>query len=159
MKTITTRRTVAAVLLALSAALAAAQTAQPANGRMRIITPYTESGFRTFDGRSLSAQDVQTAIRRAATMRRWKLAPAGPGHMTATYKDDDEIAVVDIEYDARHFTINYRDSSNLYFRTVSALPYVDPKGNIAPPGTKLIHKEYVEWVDDLRNTIRLALEN
>src|SRR5688572_27918624 len=88
---------------------------------------------------SMSMNEVQTAIRRAGTSLGWYINPEGPGHLIGRLPVRTHLAVVDIEHDAKSYSIKYRESANLN------------------AGHGMIHPNYNEWVQSLDRAIRSQL--
>lgn len=89
----------------------------------------------------LTMSDVNKAIKRAGAALGWQMQDAGPGHIIGTLHLRDHAAVVDITYDTKSYSINYKDSSNLQYDAA--------KGEI--------HKNYNGWIQNLENGIRTQL--
>jgi hypothetical protein len=86
-----------------------------------------------------TTQSVEAAIIRAGSGLGWRMAPQGPGRMTGTLALRTHVAVVDIQFDSKTYSIKYKDSTNL-----------DYTGNS-------IHKNYNGWIENLDNAIRVQL--
>ena len=67
-----------------------------------------------FPGRGTSAGRADQ-IRRAAAAQGWSIETRAPGLLRGTLNRRDQVAVVDIPYDARRFSIRYVRSSNLNY--------------------------------------------
>ena len=65
----------------------------------------------------------------------------GPGRLTGRLALRQHTAVIDIEHDAKSYSIKYRDSTNLDARD------------------GMIHKNYNNWVQNLDKGIRAQLLN
>jgi len=89
--------------------------------------------------KSLSMNDVRTAIIRAGSGLGWTMAPEAPGRIKGTLNVRQHMAVVDITHDTKSYSIKYRDSQGLH----------------AKDGT--IHKNYNGWVQNLDKRIRNEL--
>jgi hypothetical protein len=89
--------------------------------------------------KSATVQDVEKAISRAGATMGWQMAPQGPGKMEGVLVLRNHRAVVDINYDAKNYTIKYKDSSNLQY-----------------DGTT-IHPNYNGWIQNLDKAIRAQL--
>lgn len=74
---------------------------------------------------------VTEAISKAGFSLGWQMNPDTPGHMTGTLRLRSHVAVVDITYDTKIFSITYADSSNLKY------------------DGRIIHKNYNSWVQNL----------
>ena len=83
--------------------------------------------------------DVEQAIMRAGAGLGWVMTPARPGLVTGRLALRTHVAVVDITYDAKSFSIKYKDSVNLDY----------DGGNI--------HKNYNGWIENLDRSIRSNL--
>lgn len=80
---------------------------------------------------------VTQAIKRAGIGLGWQMSEDGPGRITGRLALRSHVAVVGITYDTRHFSISYRDSTNLKY-----------------DGSQ-IHNNYNEWVRNLEQAIRV----
>ncbi len=78
---------------------------------------------------------VKNAIIRAANSLGWQVSDVAPGHMIGTLNIRSHQAVVDITYSTEHYSINYKDSTNLKH-----------KGN-------MIHSNYNGWIKRLSAAI------
>lgn len=108
----------------------------------RIAPIYNVSGDAVQSNKpNLTMGDVQKAITRAGATLGWQMEDAGPGHMIGTLHLRNHVAVVDITYDTKSYSIKYKDSTNLQ--------YDASKGEI--------HKNYNGWVQNLENGIRVQL--
>lgn len=87
-------------------------------------------------GVTRTASDVEKAIRNAGTATGWKMQSPKPGLIVASYSWRSHTAVVDITYDARTYTIAYKDSTNLNY-----------------DGTN-IHRNYNYYVQELEKAIQ-----
>jgi hypothetical protein len=83
--------------------------------------------------------DVEQAIMRAGAGLGWVMTPVRPGLVTGRLALRTHVAVVDITYDTKSFSIRYKDSVNLEY----------DGGNI--------HKNYNGWIDNLEREIRANL--
>lgn len=95
-------------------------------------------------GKTLTAEQVQQAILRAGPMSGWVIQQEQPGRMmgrAAFGAGDRHVAVVNIQYDAKTYSITYRDSVNL----------------AANPAENKIHKAYNDKVASLDRAIRNEL--
>ena len=86
--------------------------------------------------KDLTTDDVSKAILRAGATLGWEMTPGKPGHITGTLKLRNHVAVVDIDYNAKSYSIKHRESTNLNY-----------------DGTN-IHKNYNSWVQNLEKGIR-----
>ena len=108
------------------------------------ITNVENAPVPTATGKTLTADEVQKAIMRAGTMTGWVIQPEQPGRLmgrSAFGAGERHVAVVTIQYDAKSYSINYRDSVNLN----------------ADTGMNQIHRAYNEKVSTLDRAIRNEL--
>ena len=90
-------------------------------------------------GKNLTMTEVNNAIMRAGSQLGWQMQPTGPGRISGRLALRTHLAVVDIEHDAKSYSIKYRDSTNLDARD------------------GMIHKNYNGWVQNLDKAIRAQL--
>jgi hypothetical protein len=88
-------------------------------------------------GKTLSMTEVQQAIMRAGTQLGWQMQPEGPGRLSGRLALRTHLAVVDIQHDAKSYSIKYRDSTNLDARD------------------GMIHRNYNGWIQNLEKAIRV----
>jgi hypothetical protein len=88
----------------------------------------------------VGAQDIETAITRAGKILGWQMIPKGSGQIEGTLLLRTHKAVVDITYDAKAYSIKYKDSANLDY-----------------DGTN-INRGYNRWVKSLDDTIKSQLK-
>ena len=81
---------------------------------------------------------VQAAIKQAGASLGWSMRDVAPGHIEARLPIRAHVAVADIFYNSKDFSIKYKDSTNLNY---------DPKDNT-------IHANYNGWVQNLEKAIR-----
>lgn len=90
-------------------------------------------------GKTATMQDVERAILKAGASLGWTMSPVRPGLVTGRITLRTHVAVVDITYDARAFSIKYKESTGLDYAN----------GNI--------HKNYNGWIENLDREIRANL--
>jgi hypothetical protein len=90
-------------------------------------------------GKSVTMQQVTTAIMRAGAGLGWQMQPEGPGKLSGRIALRQHMAVIDVTHDTKSYSINYRDSSNLE----------------AKDG--MIHRNYNGWIQNLDKRIRSEL--
>ena len=90
-------------------------------------------------GRAVSLDDVGKAILRAGGTLGWQIKQMEPGYIVGTLKLRSHVAVVDIRYTTRNYSITYKDSTNLDY-----------------DGTN-IHKNYNGWISNLDRAIKTQL--
>lgn len=86
-----------------------------------------------------SQRDVQTAIRLAATRLGWTVKRLGPEKMEATFAANGWLAIVEISYNKKTFSITYKDSKKLGY-----------------DGTN-IHRNYKGWILNLVKAIHAEI--
>ncbi len=89
--------------------------------------------------RTATMSDVEHAIVRAGAGLGWVMTPVRPGLMTGRLALRTHVAVVDITYDTRTFSIRYKDSVNLDYANGS------------------VHRTYNGWIENLEREIRANL--
>ncbi len=88
------------------------------------------------------AGEVKNVVKRALFDKNWQVRETGPGHIQGEYtKSGKHTAVIDIKYDAKTVSINYKDSKNLNYN----------KEN------NTIHGTYNNWVRNVEKNIRSGL--
>ncbi len=80
-------------------------------------------------------EDVTKSIKRAGVGLGWQMADVGPGQIEAKLFLRTHVAIVDIVFDTKAFSVRYKDSTNLKY-----------------DGTN-IHKNYNSWVQRLEHAI------
>jgi len=90
-------------------------------------------------GQAASPQAVEGAIVRAGTSLGWKMTPVRPGLVAGRLDLRTHTAVVDVSYDAKAYSIRYKDSTNLHADGAN------------------IHKNYNGWIENLDRNIRTEL--
>lgn len=86
-----------------------------------------------------SADSVRKAIVRAGGSLGWVMKNAGKGKLVGTLMLRKHVAIVDIDYSAKSYSIHYKDSQNLNY-----------------DGTN-IHNNYNGWVQNLNRAIQSQL--
>ena len=92
-------------------------------------------------GRAVSLDEVGKAILRAGGTLGWQMKLMEPGYIVGTLKLRSHVAVVDIRYTAKNYSITYKDSTNLNY-----------------DGTN-IHNNYNGWISNLDRAIKTQLAN
>ena len=95
----------------------------------------------TTANKAVTTDDVTKAIVRAGAALGWQMDPDRPGHILGTLVLRTHVAVVDIDYDEKTYSITYKESTNLDY-----------------DGTN-IHKNYNGWIQNLDNGIKVQLSN
>ena len=86
-------------------------------------------------------EDVSKAITRAGVGLGWQMTPQKPGLMQGRLALREHVAVVNIKYDTKSYSIDYKDSTNLN--------YDGQKGQI--------HRNYNGWIQRLDSAIQAQL--
>jgi hypothetical protein len=90
-------------------------------------------------GKQLSADQVRNAIVSAGNALGWVMTPVSPGLVNGRLMLRDHVAVVDVRYTEKMYSITYKDSTNLNYRDGQ------------------IHKNYNGWIENLDRDIRNEL--
>ena len=85
---------------------------------------------------SVKLDNVTKAIQRAGASLGWAMRVMKPGHIEGTLNLRKHMAKVDIMYDAKNYSIKYKDSAELGY-----------------DGTQ-IHKNYNSWISNLNSNIQ-----
>ena len=86
-----------------------------------------------------SLDDVGKAIQRAGVALGWQMKELKPGHMLGTLTLRKYVAVVDVNYSVKSYSIQYKDSTDFNY----------DGGNI--------HPNYNRWIENLDKGIREQL--
>jgi hypothetical protein len=132
------------LLMLLAAFLLAAPGVHAAKGSVPIQN-YENLPATSVDGKPLTADQVKQAILAGASRGRW-IASVQPGNVVRlTYSPRSHVAVVEVVYTAKGYSIRYSNSTNL--------------GYAQEGGTPVIHPNYNKWVNALRQSIDSALRS
>ena len=86
-----------------------------------------------------SLEDIQKAIVRAGASLGWNMSSVRPGLMTGTLHLRKHVAVVEVRYDTKNYSILYKDSQNLGYNGST------------------IHSNYNGWIQNLNRAIQTQL--
>jgi hypothetical protein len=86
-----------------------------------------------------SMDEIKNAVVRAGASLGWSMKPAGAGHLIGTLHLRKHVAVVDIKYNTKTYSIMYKDSVNLNY------------------DGKNIHRNYNGWIQNLNHAIQAQL--
>ncbi|MDP7073376.1 MAG: SHOCT domain-containing protein [Myxococcota bacterium] len=105
-----------------------------------------------------SPEQFVAAIRAAAEGEGWRIVAEAPGVMEAQLLIRSHKAVVTIRYDESHFSINYRDSTNLNYNPKDVVKRGSrwDKSRVVTKGPR-IHPNYNVWVAALADRISIRL--
>ena len=93
----------------------------------------------TGNGQPTTQQHVHDAIVAGATAKGWQVRDEAPGHIVAQIFVRSHMAEVDITFDDKAYSVNYRNSSNLLYNGAQ------------------IHRNYNKWVKFMIERINVAL--
>jgi len=105
----------------------------------RPIVNVTDQPVVATAGKQLTADQVQSAIVSAGNALGWVMTPISPGLIGGRLMLRDHVAVVEVRYTAKTYSITYKDSTNLNYRDGQ------------------IHKNYNAWIENLDRDIRNEL--
>ena len=103
----------------------------------RSATVYNVDNASLNAPRTVTAAQVEAAIKRAGGSLGWHMKDIAPGHLEGRLPIRDHLAVADIFYTNKDFSIRYKDSNNLRY---------DKADNT-------IHSNYNGWIQNLQNAI------
>jgi len=86
-----------------------------------------------------SLDEIRQAIIRAGTQLGWQMKAERPGHIVGSLSLRTHVAVVDIDYDRKSYSIKYKDSTNLEYNGST------------------IHRNYNGWIQRLDQGIKSQL--
>ena len=92
-------------------------------------------------GKELTMEQVRKEIMAAGVAAGWQMTDVKPGELLATYNIRSHQAVVSIPYNAKDYSILYKNSSNLKYDA----------------DAKTIHPNYAGWIQRLDGAIRSRL--
>lgn len=90
-------------------------------------------------------EQMNQVIRSAGNSLGWLMKSKAPGHTVATLHLRSHVAVVDIHYNTKTYSITYKDSTNLNYDKGADETY--------------IHSNYNGWIQNLDNAIKVRLNN
>lgn len=103
----------------------------------RSATVYNVENASLTAAKPLTMEQVGTAIKRAGGSLGWQMRDVAPGHIEARLPIRSHLAVADVLYNTKDFSIKYKDSNNLSY---------DKSDNT-------IHSNYNGWIQNLQNAI------
>ena len=89
--------------------------------------------------RDVTLEEVKQAIITAGTGLGWKMMPQEDGRITGQLDIRTHVAIVDITYSSKAFSITYVDSTNLKY------------------DGRLIHRNYNNWIKNLEDRIQATV--
>jgi len=105
----------------------------------RPIVNVTDQPVASAVGKQLTADQIRNGIVSAGNGSGWVMTPLSPGQISGRFVKEDHVAVVDVRYTEKLYSITYKDSTNLKYKGGS------------------IHRTYNEWVESLDRDIRNEL--
>ena len=97
--------------------------------------------IETSSGQKITSADVEKAIIRAGAGLGWVMKKVNDGNIQGTLTLRNHMAVVSVKYNAREYSINYVDSSNLNYNSAD----------------NTIHSNYNGWVQTLNKAIQVQI--
>jgi len=94
----------------------------------------------TGTGKLATPEQVRSAVVRAGSGLGWQMTPVDPGLVSGRLALRGHVAVIDVRYSPKDFSITYKDSTNLDYANGQ------------------IHKNYNGWIENLNNGIRRELQ-
>jgi hypothetical protein len=98
-----------------------------------------EASVISSTNKSLSMNDVKNAIIRGGASRGWSMKDAGKGHIVGTLHLRKHMAMVDIKYNTKSYSITYKDSEGLNYDGAN------------------VHQNYNGWVQNLETSINTQM--
>jgi len=102
----------------------------------RPIMNVTDQPVVSAAGKQLTEDQVRSSIVSAGIALGWVMTPVSPGLVSGRLSLRDHVAVVDVRYTAKTYSIAYKDSTNLDYRNGQ------------------IHRNYNGWIENLNRDIR-----
>ena len=100
-----------------------------------------DAPIQTASGRALSLAQIEKAMIDAGIKQTWIMTPVKPGEIIGEYNVQSHQIHVTIHYTTNHYSILYKDSSNLRY----------------DPAKRTIHVNYQKWIERLDNEIKARL--
>ena len=105
----------------------------------------TDTSINTGSGKEPTMDQVEKAILGAATSSKpaWSMKVVKPGHILATLHVRSHVAMVDIMYNTKSYSLKYNGSTNLKYDAEA----------------KTIHSNYNGWIQNLDSAIKGRLSS
>ena len=100
-----------------------------------------DAPIQTATGKELTLEQIQKAIIDAGIKQTWIMTPVKLGDMVGEFNVQSHQIHVNIPYTTTHYSILYKDSSNLRY----------------DPVKRTIHVNYQKWIERLDNEIKARL--
>jgi len=120
------------ILIILSVFLAACKSA-----------PVLNVSDEQFGAQNKTMDEVTQGIKLAGSGLGWQMKTVKQGQIIGTLYLRTHMAKVNITYDTKSYNINYKDSTNLDYKTNSS----------SHDGQDVIHSNYNGWIQNLNNAI------
>lgn len=101
-------------------------------------------------------EDVKKAIIRAGGSLGWNMKADEPGHVLGTLYLRSHVAIVDITYDLKKYSITYKGSTNLDY-VAAGQESTGADGVTYVNDTAIIHSNYNGWIQNLDRAIQAQL--
>ena len=88
-------------------------------------------------------QVVLKTVRKTLNTRGWAVTEEHPGEIKSVLRDGDRSVRIDLSWSQGQLVLKYIDSQNLKYHLDEGTPY--------------IHKNYLDWIDDLTRDLGAAL--
>ena len=105
----------------------------------RPIVNVTDQPIVSAIDKQLTPDQVRNAIVSAGNALGWVMTPVSPVLVSGRFIKDEYVAVVDVRYSEKMYSITYKDSTNLKYKNAH------------------INRNYNEWVANLDREIRNTL--
>lgn len=113
--------------------------------RQQPIREFENQTWVRADGKTLPLEQVKTAVLMGLQDKGWNIEEWTDGGVTAKIVvRGKHTVVISIAYSTDHFSLYYRDSDNMMYKEKE-------------DGTKVIHKNYNRWAEQLAIAIRNRL--
>ena len=113
--------------------------------RQQPIMEYENQTWVRADGKTLPLEQVKTAVLMGIQDKGWNIEEWTDGGVTAKIVvRGKHTVVISIAYSTDHFSLYYRDSDNMMYKEKE-------------DGSKVIHKNYNRWAEQLVSAIRNRL--
>jgi hypothetical protein len=109
--------------------------------RTNPILEYQDNPITTMTNKELTLDQVKEGIVGAGVPLGWIFSDKEPGHLVGTLALRKHLAVIDIKYNTKTYSITYKDSENLNY-----------------DGTN-IHAQYNNWILNLQRRINVKLNS
>ena len=109
--------------------------------RSNPILEYKDSPISSMTNKDLTIEQIKKGIVDAGVPLGWIFSDKGPGHLVGTLALRKHLAVIDIKFDTKVYSITYKDSENLNYDGAN------------------IHAQYNNWIKNLQRRINVKLNS